>query len=88
MDEHATALEIAAAIRAMDISPLEVLDACLQRIDERNPALNAVIWRNDDEARARPSGWGTASPSGSTTFPRSPGCRSRSRTCSRWPDSP
>ena len=52
MDEHATALDVAAAIRAMDVSPLEVLDACLKRIDERNPALNAVIWRNDDEARA------------------------------------
>ncbi|MGA3146416.1 MAG: amidase [Acidimicrobiales bacterium] len=51
MDEHATALEIASAIRAMDVSPLEVLDACLQRVDERNPALNAVIWRNDEDAR-------------------------------------
>ncbi len=52
MDEHATALDVAAAIRAMDVSPLEVLDACLQRVDERNPALNAVIWRNDDDARS------------------------------------
>ena len=33
-------------------SPLEVLDATLARIDARNPELNAVIWRNDDEARA------------------------------------
>jgi len=52
MDEHATALDIAAAIRAMDVSPLEVLDACLERVDQRNPDLNAVIWRNDEEARA------------------------------------
>ena len=51
MDEYETALEIASAIRAMDVSPLEVLDACLQRVDERNPALNAVIWRNDEDAR-------------------------------------
>ena len=29
MDEHASALEVAAAIRAMDVSPLEVLDASL-----------------------------------------------------------
>ncbi len=36
----------------MDVSPLEVLDATLARIDARNPVLNAVIWRNDEEARA------------------------------------
>jgi amidase len=28
-----------------------VLDATLARIDQRNPELNAVIWRNDDQAR-------------------------------------
>ncbi len=52
MDEHSSALEVAAAIRARDVSPLEVLDATLERVDARNPSLNAVIWRNDDEARA------------------------------------
>ena len=52
MDEHASALDVASAIRTMDVSPLEVLDATLARIDARNPALNAVIWRNDEEARA------------------------------------
>jgi amidase len=58
MDESASALEVAAAIRAMDVSPLEVLDGCLARVDSRNPDLNAVIWRNDDEARARASDLG------------------------------
>ncbi len=52
MDEHASALDVAAAIRAREVSPLEVLDDCLDRVDARNPALNAVIWRNDDQARA------------------------------------
>ena len=52
MDEHASALEVAAGIRTMDVSPLEVLDATLARIDAGNPDLNAVIWRNDEEARA------------------------------------
>jgi amidase len=52
MDEHASALDVATAIRTMDVSPLEVLEACLARVDARNPELNAVIWRNDDEARA------------------------------------
>lgn len=53
MDEHATALEVATAIRKKEVSPVEVLDECLARVDARNPALNAVIWRNDDEARAQ-----------------------------------
>lgn len=52
LDEHASALEVAAAIRAKDVSPIEVLDDCLARVDARNPGLNAVIWRNDEEARA------------------------------------
>ena len=51
MDEYASAIDTAAAIRTKEVSPLEVLDACLARIDERNPALNALIWRNDDQAR-------------------------------------
>jgi amidase len=52
MDDTASALDTAAAIRSREVSPLEVLEATLARIDERNPDLNAVIWRNDDEARA------------------------------------
>jgi amidase len=47
-----TARSLAAAIKAREVSPLEVLDATLARIDEVNPSVNAVIWRNDDEARA------------------------------------
>lgn len=52
MDASTSALDTAAAIRAREVSPLEVLDATLARIDERNPALNAVIWRDDEAARA------------------------------------
>ena len=47
-----SARALAAAIRAREISPLELLDASLARVDEVNARLNAVIWRNDDEARA------------------------------------
>jgi amidase len=52
MDEFASAIDTAAAIRAKEVSPLEVLDACLARVDAANPELNAVVWRNDEEARA------------------------------------
>jgi amidase len=46
------ALELAAALRAREISALELLEACLAAVDERNPELNAVVWRDDEGARA------------------------------------
>lgn len=52
VDEFPSALAVAAAIRTREVSPTEVIEATISRIDERNPALNAIIWRNDDEARA------------------------------------
>jgi amidase len=45
------ALELAAALRARELSAVELLDACIAAIDELGPQLNAVIWRNDDDAR-------------------------------------
>ena len=50
-DTFQTARATAAAIRRREVSPLEVLDACLARVDAVNDALNVVIWRNDEEAR-------------------------------------
>ncbi len=52
MDPFASALQIAAAIRTREISPVEVVDAYLSRIDRFNPELNAVTWRRDDAVRA------------------------------------
>jgi amidase len=52
MDEFTSALDTAAAIRSKEVSPLEVLDATLSRVDRLNPELNAVIWRNDTVALA------------------------------------
>jgi amidase len=69
MDEHASALQVAAAIRAREVSPLEVLDATLARVDARNPGLNAVIWRNDEEARAEARALGEAIASGRDVLP-------------------
>jgi amidase len=46
-----SALELAAALRSREISAVELLDRCLAAVDERNPELNAVTWRDDDEAR-------------------------------------
>ena len=50
LDLDATAQ--AALVRAGEISPQELVDAALARIDDRNPDLNAVIHRRDERARA------------------------------------
>jgi amidase len=52
VDPFSSALDAAAAVRRREVSPLELVDATLERVDELNPALNAIIWRNDDDARA------------------------------------
>jgi amidase len=48
----ASAVDLAAALRARELSAVELLDACLAAVDERNPELNAVVWRDDEGARA------------------------------------
>ena len=52
MDTFTPATELAAAVARREVSPVELLEDCLARVDKLNPVLNAVIWRNDDEARA------------------------------------
>ena len=69
MDEYASALDVAAAIRTREASPLEVLDDCLARVDARNPELNAVIWRNDEDARAQAVELGERIAGGSEPIP-------------------
>ena len=50
-----SACRIAKAIRAGEISSLEVVDACLDRIGEINPRINAVVQLAGDRARAEAS---------------------------------
>ncbi|HEX7240634.1 MAG TPA: amidase [Longimicrobiaceae bacterium] len=40
------AAELARRVRARDLSPVEVLDACMERMESLNPALNAVVTLN------------------------------------------
>jgi amidase len=47
-----SALELAAALRARELSAVELLDACLAAVDQRDPELNAITWRNDEQARS------------------------------------
>jgi amidase len=47
-----SALELAEALRRRELSAVELLEGCLAAVDERNEELNAVTWRNDEQARA------------------------------------
>src|SRR5207245_1078784 len=45
-------VDLAASLRNRELSSVELLDACLAEVDRLNDELNAVIWRDDDAARA------------------------------------
>jgi amidase len=51
MDAFTPAVEIAAAIRRKDVSPVEVADLYLERIEQFDGTLNAFSHRADDEVR-------------------------------------
>ena len=51
MDAFTPAVELAAAIRRKEISPVEVADLYLDRIEQFDGTLNAFCHRADDEVR-------------------------------------
>lgn len=51
VDPFMPAVELAAAIRRKEVSPVEVVDCYLDRIDELDPQLNAFCHRADDDVR-------------------------------------
>ncbi|MGW3967056.1 amidase [Amycolatopsis sp. NPDC005003] len=52
MDPFGSAVDLAAAVRRRELSPVEIADAYLARIDRYDPGINAFVWRNDEEVRA------------------------------------
>jgi amidase len=50
---YATATELAGRIRRRELSPVEVVDAFIERIQARNPSLNALVYLGFDDARKR-----------------------------------
>jgi amidase/aspartyl-tRNA(Asn)/glutamyl-tRNA(Gln) amidotransferase subunit A len=50
---YVSAMELAARIRRRELSPVEVVDACIERIAARNPTLNAFVYTGFDDARQR-----------------------------------
>jgi aspartyl-tRNA(Asn)/glutamyl-tRNA(Gln) amidotransferase subunit A len=49
--EYATIQQLAKLIQTQQVSPVEVVDACLKRIEDLNPKLNAFITVLADQAR-------------------------------------
>src|SRR4051794_30883956 len=47
-----SAADLAARIASRDLSPVEVVDAAIDRIERRNPSLTAFVFTAFDEARA------------------------------------
>jgi amidase len=52
-DPFGSALDLAAALRARELSAVEALERCLEAVDRLNPDINAVVWRDDEDARRR-----------------------------------
>ena len=50
---YVSATDLAARIRRRELSPVELLDAVVQRIEKRNPSVNALVFTAFDEARDR-----------------------------------
>jgi len=51
--ETASATELVARMRRRDVSPVEVMDQAIARIEEHNPTINALVILAFDEARER-----------------------------------
>src|SRR5579872_1381746 len=47
-----SARELATHVKSRSISPVEIVDACLETIDRLNPTLNAVVTLATDAARS------------------------------------
>lgn len=52
MDPFESAVDLAAAVRRRELSPVEIVDACLERIDRYDAGINAFVWRDDENVRA------------------------------------
>ena len=48
---YMSAAEIADKVRRRLLSPVEIVEACIARIERRNPSLNAFVFTGFDDAR-------------------------------------
>ena len=81
---YMSAAALAELVRRRELSPVEIADACIARIEARNPSLNALVFLGFDDARkvakaaeaAGSTGSGSGGPpgmSGSGQGPPNPG---------------
>ena len=47
---------LAHLVRRKEVTPLELVEAAIERIERSNPKLNAVVYKAYDEARATAKG--------------------------------
>jgi amidase/aspartyl-tRNA(Asn)/glutamyl-tRNA(Gln) amidotransferase subunit A len=52
---YTSATDLARLIREREVSPVELTDGVINRIEERNPTLNAFVFKGYDDARAAAS---------------------------------
>ena len=84
---YITVVELAGRIRRREVSPVEVVEATIERIEARNPSLNALVYLGFDDARASFSAPFRSSAAGARTTRCSWVSRASARQ--RWPrDSP
>ena len=74
---YMTATEMAARIRRRQLSPVEVVDAVIERIEARNPSLNAFVFKGFDDARAARRAGRAARSSRARSSARCTACRRR-----------
>ena len=55
-DEYVSAVDLAADIKDMKVSPSEVIEETIKAIDERNPSINAFVYTNYEGFHSRHSG--------------------------------
>ncbi len=48
-----SAVDMARRVRDRDVSPVELVEAAIERIEARNPSVNAMIFKGYDDARKR-----------------------------------
>jgi amidase/aspartyl-tRNA(Asn)/glutamyl-tRNA(Gln) amidotransferase subunit A len=50
---YSSAADLAARVKHRELSPVEIVDACIERIEARNPSLNAFVCMGFEDARER-----------------------------------
>ena len=66
---YASAAELARRIRSRELSPVELMTSTIQRIEQRNPSLNAFVFTDFDQAMERARAAESAVTSGATLGP-------------------